>query len=148
MSRPALIFAVLACAAWALPGAAERRDGQGARAAAQERAAERRGDLREELGEDWDEVLVRSSGDASDLAARHRGSARGQGAWKALRPPESGDKFSWYRKLQRDPEVIEILPNYRAWHPGCRSTGWTREKYPICSMCISSRQATCFQSGH
>lgn len=120
MSRSALILAVLACLACAWPASAERRDGRGARAAAHERASERRGELREELGEDWDEVLVRARGDASELAARHRGTARGQGAWKALRPPEQGDKYNWYRKLQRDPDVLEILPNYRAWHPGCR----------------------------
>ena len=120
MSRPALIFAALACALAVTSAGAGRRDGDGARAEARARAGERGADLREQLGEDWDEVLVRASGDADLLASKHHGTARGQGAWRALKPPERGDKFAWYRKLERDPEVVEITPNYRAWHPGCR----------------------------
>jgi len=121
MTRRDMVLAGLALAliAAALPAAAQRRDG-GARAAAHDRADNRRPDLRLELGEDWDEVLIVSPADAQTLADKHRGKVRGNGKWKALKPPERGDKFAWYAKLQRDPEIQGLAPNYRAWHPGCR----------------------------
>jgi subtilisin family serine protease len=120
MTRRAAVLAglVLVLAATVFPAAAERREG--VRSPARERAENRRPDLREELGDDWSEVLVVTHRDADDLADKHHGQARGQGKWKALTPPPRGDKFNWFAKLERDPDVHELQPNYAARHPGCR----------------------------
>jgi subtilisin family serine protease len=102
--------------------AAPRRDGT-------QDAARRRTPtwaLRQQIGDDWEDVLVRAAGPslpgaADALVARHGGTRKAVGlGWAVLTPPSGRERFAWYRNLQEDPAVLSLEPNYRALHPGCR----------------------------
>lgn len=79
-------------------------------------------DLAAEVGSDWTQVLVRTAPGRSQTVARRHGAAiHGRVAgWELVTPTRGGDKFAWYLSLQRDGDVLQVTPNHRARHPGCR----------------------------
>jgi subtilisin family serine protease len=89
-------------------------------------AAESRADARERLGallgSDWSEVLVVVAPEELPGLLKRRGGswrARGLGV-EVLRPPSKKDPVEWYADLLVDPAVHGAVPNYNAYHPGCR----------------------------